>query len=133
LRKCQDCIRHAGYSDHDDISLQDVHISGPIQPNHSSAASRSTPPRPSGVSGNRPIAPSPALVAKSARIQGIVQLRATIGPDGLVQNLQLVGGPPLLVQSAMQAVRRWQYQPTQVNGSPVAVVTTVDVTFTLTP
>jgi TonB family protein len=116
--------------------------------------------RPADVSGNRAVASSSGLpaastiqvegsiqeaklikkttpaypqVAKAARVQGIVQLKATIGLDGLVQNLQLLGGPQLLVQSAMHAVRQWQYEPTLVNGSPVAVVTTVDVSFTLTP
>ena len=149
-----------GYSDRDDILLRDVHISGPTRQNGSSGESRSTPPQPSGVSGNRPLAPSAAPLAastiqvegsiqeaklikktppaypplaKAAGVQGIVQLRTTIGPDGLVQNLQLLGGPPQLVQSAMQAVRQWQYEPTLVNGRPVAVVTTVDVSFKLTP
>jgi TonB family protein len=72
-------------------------------------------------------------VAKSARIQGTVTMQATIGTDGTVQNLQLVSaGSPLLTQSAMDAVRQWVYQPTLLNGSPVTVVTTIDVNFSLT-
>jgi TonB family protein len=148
-----------GYSNRDDIMLRDVHISGPVEQNRSSAESQSTPP-PSGVSGNRPLAPSPVLpaaftvqvegsvqeaklikktppayppLAKAAQVQGVVHLQVTIRPNGSVQNLQSLGGPPQLVQSAMQAVRQWLYEPTLVNGSPVAVVTTVDVGFTLTP
>jgi periplasmic protein TonB len=71
-------------------------------------------------------------IAKNARVQGTVTLQAIIGTDGTVQNLALVSaGSPLLVQSAMDAVRQWVYQPTLLNGNPVPVVTTVDVNFTL--
>ena len=70
-------------------------------------------------------------LAKAARVQGTVRLQATIGKDGKVQNLELLSGPPLLVQAAIQAVQQWVYQPTQLNGNPVEVVTTIDVTFTL--
>jgi protein TonB len=49
-----------------------------------------------------------------------------------VQDIQLVSGHPLLVESAKTAVAQWQYKPTLLNGNPVDVVTTVDVNFTLT-
>jgi periplasmic protein TonB len=42
-----------------------------------------------------------------------------------------VSGHPLLVPAALQAVKEWRYQPTLLNGTPVEVITTVDVTFTL--
>jgi protein TonB len=71
-------------------------------------------------------------LAKSARIQGAVTFQATIGTDGTVQNLQVLNaGSPLLVQSALDAVKQWVYQPTLLNGNPVTVVTTIDVNFTL--
>jgi protein TonB len=49
-----------------------------------------------------------------------------------VQNLNVVSGPPLLVNSAVDAVRQWVYKPTLLNGQPVTVVTVVDVNYTLT-
>ncbi len=70
-------------------------------------------------------------LAKAARVQGTVKFQATISKDGTIQNLQLLGGPPLLVQAAMQAVEQWQYKPTLLNGDPVEVITTIDVNFTL--
>jgi periplasmic protein TonB len=70
-------------------------------------------------------------LAKQARIQGTVRFNAVIGKDGTIQNLTLVNGHPLLVPSAQEAVRQWQYQPTLLNGEPVEVVTTIDVNFTL--
>jgi TonB family protein len=70
-------------------------------------------------------------LAKQAHISGVVHLYALIGKDGAVTNLQVISGHPLLVQSAMEAVRQWTYQPTLLNGQPVEVVTQIDVNFTL--
>jgi protein TonB len=75
--------------------------------------------------------PSYPPLAKAARVQGTVKFQATISKDGTIQNLQLISGPPLLVQSAMQAVQQWVYKPTLLNGEPVEVITTIDVNFTL--
>jgi TonB family protein len=80
------------------------------------------------VSQIRPVYPPEA---KQARIQGKVQLTATIGPDGRVQNLEVVSGDPALVPSALDAVKQWVYRPTLLNGNPVTVVTTIDVNYTL--
>jgi protein TonB len=76
----------------------------------------------------RPIYPP---LAKQARIQGVVKLNAIIGRDGTIQNLTVQSGHPLLVPSAMEAVRQWVYAPTLLNGEPVEVVTQIDVNFTL--
>ena len=70
-------------------------------------------------------------LAKQARISGTVELSAIIGKDGRMQELKVVGGHPLLVQSAMDAVKKWVYRPTMLNGEPVEVATTIDVNFTL--
>jgi len=71
-------------------------------------------------------------IAKSARIQGTVVLQAYIGKDGTIQNLKMVSSAsPLLVQSAMDAVKQWVYQPTLLNGEPVDVITEITVNFTL--
>ncbi|MBL8176329.1 MAG: TonB family protein, partial [Bryobacterales bacterium] len=69
--------------------------------------------------------------AKAARIQGTVRFSVTIAPDGKVSNIELVAGHPILVQAAMEGVRQWEYEPTLLNGKPVAVMTMVDVNFTL--
>jgi TonB family protein len=77
------------------------------------------------------VTPAYPALAKAAHVQGVVEFQATIGKDGMVQDLQLVSGPPLLVQAAMQAVQQWVYKPTLLNGNPVEVLTTIDVNFTL--
>lgn len=70
-------------------------------------------------------------LAKMARIQGTVRLEAVISKDGTIQDLKVVSGHPLLVKAATDAVQRWRYQPTLLNGEPVEVVTEIDVNFTL--
>ncbi len=70
-------------------------------------------------------------LAKAARVSGTVRLQAIIGRDGAIRNLQLIGGPPLLVKAALEAVSRWTYQPTLLSGEPVEVFTEIDVNFTL--
>jgi protein TonB len=70
-------------------------------------------------------------LARQARIQGTVQLRAVIGREGGIQSLAVISGHPVLVQAALDAVRQWRYQPTLLNGLPVEVETTIDVKFAL--
>ncbi len=70
-------------------------------------------------------------LALQARIQGTVRFNLTIDPDGHPKDIQLDSGHPLLVPAALEAVRRWVWRPTLLNGQPVEVVTVVDVPFTL--
>lgn len=80
------------------------------------------------VSQPKPVYPP---LAKQARIQGTVRLEAVISKTGTIEELRVVSGHPLLVQSALDAVRQWRYQPTFLNNEPVEVATTIDVNFTL--
>jgi TonB family protein len=74
--------------------------------------------------------PYPPL-AKQARIQGDVVLESVIDQQGHVTEMSVVSGNPLLVKAATQAVAEWRYQPTLLNGQPVAVDRMVTVHFTL--
>jgi len=69
--------------------------------------------------------------AKTARIQGTVEVGIVVGPDGKVQNVGVISGPAMLAQAALDAVSQWVYQPFMLNGQPVAVNSTVQVNFTL--
>jgi periplasmic protein TonB len=70
-------------------------------------------------------------LARAARVQGEVVLSAVIDTNGQIQNLQLVSGHPMLVPSALAAVKQWRYKPYLLNGQPVEVETTITVIFTL--
>jgi protein TonB len=77
------------------------------------------------------IEPQYPTLARAARIQGQVVLAAIISKSGEIQNLVLVSGHPLLVPSALEAVKRWRYRPYLLNGEPVEVETTITVNFQL--
>jgi protein TonB len=70
-------------------------------------------------------------IARQARVQGTVVLRAVISKDGTIQHLQAESGSPLLVSSAINAVKQWKYKPYILNGKPVEVDTTITVNFRL--
>ena len=77
------------------------------------------------------VEPTYPPLARQARIQGLVLLRAIISKEGTIENLQVVSGHPLLVQAAVDAVRQWRYRPYVLNGDPVEVETQVTVNFLL--
>ena len=80
------------------------------------------------VSQPKPVYPP---LAKQARISGVVHLQAIIGKEGNVINLAVISGHPLLIPSALEAVKQWVYQKTLLNGEPVEVSTQIDVNYTL--
>ncbi|HXH50359.1 MAG TPA: M56 family metallopeptidase [Terriglobia bacterium] len=70
--------------------------------------------------------------AKKQGIEGTVILRAVIGTSGQILSLEPYNGAhPALIKAAMDAVGRWRYQPTLLNGVPVEVATTITVVFRL--
>jgi protein TonB len=77
------------------------------------------------------VQPTYPPLARSARVQGVVEFTAVISKDGNIENLQLVRGHPLLVNAAKEAVLQWKYRPTSLNGTPVEVITDIIVNFTL--
>lgn len=70
-------------------------------------------------------------LARSARIQGQVVLQALISKQGLIENLKVLGGHPMLVPAAKEAVRQWRYRPYVLNNEPVEVETQITVNFSL--
>jgi len=70
-------------------------------------------------------------LARQARIQGTVLLRAIISKAGMIENLTAMSGHPMLVPSALNAVRQWRYRPYMLNGEPIEVETEVTVNFVL--
>jgi periplasmic protein TonB len=79
----------------------------------------------------RKVDPVYPQIARTARVSGTVILHAIIAKDGTIQELQYISGPALLMRAAMDAVHEWRYKPTQLNGEPVEVDTTIQVVFTL--
>jgi protein TonB len=79
----------------------------------------------------RNVQPVYPQIAQSARVQGIVIIEATIDRGGKVSETRVLRSIPLLDQAALDAVRKWEYEPTLLNGVAVPVIMTVTVNFTL--
>ena len=85
-------------------------------------------PEPRKVKNVSPVYPD---IARQARVQGVVILECTIGPDGRIEHVTILRGVPLLDAAAVDAVKQWVYTPTLVNGAPARVIMTVTVNFKL--
>jgi len=69
--------------------------------------------------------------ALTMRIQGAVQLEATINKEGNITNLKTVKGDPVLARAASAAVKQWRYKPYYLDGAPVEIETQITVNFKL--
>ncbi|MGA2834678.1 MAG: energy transducer TonB [Terracidiphilus sp.] len=76
----------------------------------------------------QPIYP-PAAIA--AGISGTVVLEATILGTGVVADVRILGGPTILEQESLKAVRTWRYRPYLLNDVPMIRTTKINVIFTL--
>ncbi len=69
--------------------------------------------------------------AMQMRIQGPVEMQATISKTGDITNLKVVSGDGLLARAAQEAVKQWKYKPYYLNGDPVEIQTQILVNFKL--
>ena len=70
--------------------------------------------------------------ARRARLQGTVLLRIEVNTRGLAQNIAVRKSLGLgLDDRAIDAVKKWKFNPGKVNGKPAVVVAYVEVNFRL--
>jgi periplasmic protein TonB len=67
------------------------------------------------------VAPEYPVLAHQAGIQGEVIISAVIDSKGNVADMKIVSGPALLYEAAMKALAQWKFEPTYLNGEPVAI------------
>jgi len=79
----------------------------------------------------RKVEPTYPQLARQMRVQGVVRFQAVISKEGEVKDLKFVSGPRVLEQAAADAIKRWVYRPTLLDGRPVEVSTQIDLNFTL--
>jgi protein TonB len=72
----------------------------------------------------------PPLLRRT-RVQGDVVIDALIDTEGNVVEEHTVSGNEFLVAAAMDALRRWKYEPTVLNGQVFPVYLRVTITFRL--
>jgi protein TonB len=78
------------------------------------------------------VVPVYPAAARAAHVEGVVIIEATVDAQGNVAGTLVLRSIPLLDDAALAAVRRWKFSPTLLNGTPVPIVMTVTVNFTLT-
>jgi len=75
------------------------------------------------VRAAQPVYPS---LAKQMRLSGTVRLEATVASSGKVSDVKVIGGNPVLSQSAAEAARKWQYEP-------ASTTTVEEISFNFVP
>ena len=70
-------------------------------------------------------------IAMTAKVEGVVVIDAVIDEHGNVIQARAVSGPGLLIPAALQAVLKWKYEPTYLDGQSVPIEMKVEVGFHL--
>jgi TonB family protein len=94
--------------------------------------------RPESIPGNfhqarliHRVSPNYPKEARKKHIEGLVRLQVLIDKKGKTRVLKTISGDALLTEAATKAVQKWRYEPNFLNGQPIEVTTTIDVTFQL--
>jgi TonB family protein len=69
-----------------------------------------------------PVTPNPTLTGK-------VRLKAVIGADGIVREIEVLSGNRVLAGAALRAVRHWRYRPYELKGHAVEAETNITISF----
>ena len=102
------------------------------------ANAQATPPvrvgsgvrNPTKTKDARAIYPADAI---RAGIQGVVVLEITIDATGKVTKATVLRSVPGLDEAAIDTVKKWEYEPTLIDGKPVPIIATVTVNFAIQP
>jgi TonB family protein len=78
------------------------------------------------ISQSMPVYPE---AARRLRLDGTVVVQAIVGADGTIRQLRQVSGSHVLGQAALQALKKWRYEPSYMDGKPIEVNTTIVVNF----
>jgi TonB family protein len=76
----------------------------------------------------RPKYPKDAL---AAGVEGVVELKAVISPDGKTENLSVVSGPPAFTKLSLNAVQKWRFYPMPISNVPKQTTYNVKISFNL--
>lgn len=80
---------------------------------------------------NQTVKPSYPVLARQMKVQGSVILQALIGRDGLIQDLRVLSGPPILANAAQEAVKQWHFKPHYQGSEAVETQAKITVNFTI--
>jgi TonB family protein len=72
------------------------------------------------VSHTAPVYPE---LAKKMHIRGTVRVEAIVRPNGTVKSTRVLGGNPVLINAAQDAVTKWKFEPSQGETTEVVQLT----------
>lgn len=79
----------------------------------------------------RSVRPGYPMLARQMKVEGSVILMALIGRDGMIQDLRVLSGPPILANAAQEAVRQWHFKPHYQGSEAVETQAKITVNFTI--
>lgn len=97
----------------------------------SSAAERTPVAADTATVVTHSVQPGYPMLARQMKVQGAVTLQALIGRDGLIQDLHVLSGPPILANAALEAVRQWHFKPHYQGAETVETEAKITVNFTI--
>lgn len=74
---------------------------------------------------HRHVEPILPEIARTMRLEGTVRLEIVVSPAGKVSSVKALGGHPILITAATNAVRQWLFEP-----DPHSTTVVVSFTFT---
>ena len=66
------------------------------------------------------VAPTYPEIARKMNLAGVVKIEVTVAPNGSVKDTKVIGGNPILVNAAIDAVKKWRFEAA--NDESVGVV-----------
>jgi TonB family protein len=69
------------------------------------------------------VAPAYPELAKRMHIQGVVRVEAVVRANGSVKSTRVLGGNPVLIEAATDAVSKWKFEPEQNETTEVVQLT----------
>ncbi len=65
------------------------------------------------------VAPVYPDLAKRMHIHGMVKVEAVVRPNGSVKSTRVLGGNPVLLEAAQDAVGKWKFEPAQAETTEI--------------
>jgi TonB family protein len=65
------------------------------------------------------VAPVYPELARKLNITGVVKVSVVVAPNGSVKEAKVVGGHPVLATAALEAARKWRFEPTALESSGI--------------
>jgi len=65
------------------------------------------------------VQPAYPELASKMKITGTVKIEVVVAPNGTVKDARVVGGHPVLAQAALEAAKKWRFEPASTESSGV--------------